>query len=509
MMGPLEVAVTPVVCALDLGSSLIKAALVDEEGTIVAIAKAEAPPVSGDDGAFDADACWAIACDTVRTALERCGVQGQVQGLAMSTQRSCLVLVGPHGHALGPAFSWQGIACSAHASAFFDAFGVDRFRAITGLLPSPIYAVAKLAHLRHTDPDRLSAAARVVLLHDYVVRRLGADDFYTDPSNASASGLMGLDTRSWCDEILAALDVPRDRLGRCVDAPTRVGGLDAQSARATGLPEGLPLFVGGGDQPCAALGSGAIESGSCVMSLGTAAAVLCPVPAARPHACPSDGLLRSAHVVPGQWVVEGFQPASGSALQWVGNLVGTRSLQELESLALDGRTEGLLFFPFLSGIGSPDFDGAAKGALLGATLAHRKQDLARAAIEGVCMELRRILESFQQVTPVERLLVVGGGSDGTLLMSVLADVLGRSFDLVGQPEAALLGAAAVAWTGVGRFGSIESAAKSVRPPVRATVQPRDTTGIEQRYARYVAGVDAIRALSRAPTDRHLQAESRP
>ncbi len=498
MKEPLEVVVASVVCALDLGSSLIKAALVDEEGTIVAMAKAEAPPVSGDEGAFDADECWSIACETVRASLERCRVQGQVQGLTVSTQRSCLVLVDSLGRAVGPAFSWQGTACDAHASTFYDTFGVDRFRAITGLLPSPIYAVAKLAHLRRTDPDRLSAAARIVLLHDYVLRHLGADDFYTDPSNASASGLMGLDTRRWCDEILTALDVQPDRLGRCVDAATRVGGLDAPSARATGLPEGLPLFVGGGDQPCAALGSGAIESGSCVMSLGTAAAVLCPVPAARPGLCPSDGLLRSAHVVPGQWVVEGFQPASGSALHWVGNLVGTRSLQELENLALDGRVEGLLFFPFLSGIGSPDFDGAAKGALLGATLSHRKQDLARAAIEGVCMELRRILESFLQVTPLERLLVVGGASGGALLMSLLADVLGRSFDLVGQPEAALLGAAAIAWTGVGRFRSIESAAASVRPPVRSTVQPRDRTGIEQRYARYVAAVDAIRALSHAP-----------
>jgi xylulokinase len=490
--------VAPVVCALDLGSSLIKAALVDEQGTIAAMAKSEAPPVSGDDGAFDADTCWTIACETIRTSLERCDVRGQVQGLAMSTQRSCLVFVGPHGRAVGPAFSWQGTACGAHASAFYDTFGADRFRAITGLLPSPIYTAAKLAHLRRTDPDRLSAASRMVLLHDYVLRHLGADDFYTDPSNASASGLMDLDTRCWCDEILSALDVPRDRLGLCVDASTRVGGLDATSARATGLPEGLPLFVGGGDQPCAALGSGAIASGSCVMSLGTAAAVLCPVTASRTEACPSDGLLRSAHVVPGQWVVEGFQPASGAALQWVGNLIGTRSLQELENLALDGRAEGLLFLPFLSGIGSPDFDGSTKAALLGATLSHRRPDLARAAIEGVCMELRRILETFSRVAPLQRLLVAGGACEGALLMSLLADVLGRPFDLVGQPEAALLGAAAIAWTGVGRFRSIESAAASVRPPVRSTVRPRGGTGIEQRYARYVAAVDAIRALSHAP-----------
>ncbi len=498
----------PVVCALDLGSSLVKAALVDETGTIVAMAKAEAPPVSGEDGAFDADACWTVACETVRTALAGCRVQARLHGLALSTQRSCLVLVDPHDRTVGPALSWQGTSCHTHASTFYDAFGADRFRTATGLVPSPVYAVAKLAHLRRADPDRLSAAHRIVLLHDYLLRRLGADDFYTDPSNASASGLMQLDTLCWWDEILAALELPRDRVGRCVNASTQVGGLNASSAQATGLPEGLPLFVGGGDQPCAVLGSGAIEVGSCVTSLGTAASVLCPVSAPRPFVCPPDGLLRGAHLVSGHWVLEGFQPASGAALQWVGHLVGTRSLEEIESLALDGCADGLLFFPFHSGIGSPDFDGAAKGALLGATLAHRKQDLARAAIEGVCMELRRILETFRQATPIERLLVVGGASGSSLLVSTLANVLGRPVDVVDQPEAALLGAAAIAWAGAERFRTVKDAASSMRPPVRSTFEPRDAGDMEQRYARYAAAVDAIRALSHA-TGQTPSVESQP
>ncbi len=481
-----------IVCVVDLGTTLIKAALVDEHGEIAALARIEAPPVSGEHGEFDAELVYRLTCQAIGTALEQwSGEVGAVRGLALSSQRAGLVCVGRDGLPTGPALSWQGVGCQRAAERFYDGFGKRRFRALTGLLPGPIYTVAKLAHLREAEPERFAAASRFVLLHDYVLHRLGADDFYTDPSNGSASGLMDLGNRRWSDELLEGFSLSTDRLPRLVDAGTRVGGLSVAAAGATGIASGTPLVVGGGDQQCAALGAGGTP-GTCVISLGTAAAVLCPVES--PADAEVGGVLCTAHLIPGQWMVEGFQASFGSSFRWVGDLIGTSSFAELAQLAgaAPAGADGLLYLPFLSGIGSPNFDGTVRGGFLGAALAHGREQLARAVLEGVALELRRVMEEVKRIVEVERLAAVGGGARAGLLPSLLADITGLELQLFGEVEAAVLGAAVAAWVGIGRFDGLAAAARAFCPRPTTTVVPcAKPDQVDALYRRYLQAVATI------------------
>ena len=485
------------VCAVDLGSSFIKAALIDELGNIATLARLPAPTPAGEHGRFDAEDCFTKACEVIADVVARCEAgPNAVGGLALSSQRASLVPVGSDDRPSGSAWSWQGTGCEQAANRFYGRFGPGHFRAITGLMPSAIYSAAKLAHLRESDPDQFRSVRRFVLLHDYVLRRFGAEGYFTDPSNGSATGLMDTATRRWSKEVLEALGLEAERLPTCRDAGSRVGGLHSRAARATGLLPGTPLYVGGGDQQCAVLGAGAVEPGTCVLSLGTAAVSLCPVD--RPADPSVGGVLCGAHIPSGQWVIEGFQSSFGSAFQWIGNLVGTSSLMELEQLAARASADAgdLIFLPFLSGIGSPDYDGSTRGALLGASLSHGSAELARAVFEGVAMEARRIVEEVNRIVPVGSLRVVGGGSDGDVLPQILADAIGLDLELLGETEAALLGAAAIAWTGAGRFENVLQAALTIGARVRKRVahHPRSADG-RIRYERYVQSVACVRAMA--------------
>jgi len=460
------------VCAVDLGSSFIKAALVDPHGGIASSSKVPAPQTQGRDARFSPEACVHGACEAIADALAQASIPADaVCGVALSSQRASLVAVGRDGFAAAPAWSWQGTACEDTAESFFDRFGRQRFRAITGLLPGAIYSVAKLAHLRQSEDALFRKAHRFVLLHDYVLSRLGAHDYFTDASNGSATGLMNTSKRTWSPEVLDALRLDMDRLSSCQPAGSRAGVVSEEVARLSGLQQGTPLYVGGGDQQCAVLGAGAVDQGTSVLSLGTSAVLMCPVH--EPADSSVKGLLCTAHIVPDRWMLEGFQSCFGGAFRWAGAILGTGSYEELVRLAAHAKpgAGGLLFLPFLTGIASPEFETAVRGAWVGAALEHGRPALARSVFEGVVFETKRVVAQVQHVVPIHRLRVVGGGAKGAFLTRMLADILQIEVEVLAQPQVALLGAAATAWLGNGRFANLAEAAASLLAKPAASIVP--------------------------------------
>lgn len=483
------------ICVVDLGTTVTKAALVRPDGAIVALSKIPSPHPEGSEGRIDAEAFHAVACEAVAQIVSQAPENESVAGVALSSQRASLVALDQDDRPLGPGWSWQGTACEPAGERFFDAFGKARFRAVTGLLPSPIYAVAKIAHLRQHQPTLHRSARKFVLLHDYVLRRLGADDCYTDPSNASASGLWDTVRGRWSPEILDAVALHAQQLPTCVPAGSRAGALTPAAADRTGLDAGTPLFVGGGDQQCAVLGAGAVQIGTCVLTLGTAAVMLCPVD--QPLNPEVGGVLCTSHLVPDRWVVEGFQSCFGSALRWAGSVLGTDGFDQLETLAsrADPDASTPLFVPWLCGIASPDFDARPRGAWLGVSLDHGRAELARAVFEGLAMESKRVVDRMQRAVAVQALRLVGGGAQGKLLPRLIADTLQIEVELVGEAETALIGAAAAGWTGAGHFADLETAAAALRQSVRARIRPTARRGQQRRrFEAYTRAVDALRVL---------------
>lgn len=478
------------VCSLDLGTTRVKAAVHDLRLRTLGSAAAAVPHASGPDAerALDAEALAATALAVVREAVGRSGLRAaDVAALVITNQRATLVPVGADGLACGPALSWQDTRPAPQVDQFTSRLSAARFQSICGLPPSTLWTLAKILWLRAEAPAIWARTTRLVLLHDYVLHRLGVDDFVTDFSNASLTGLLDLAGLVWSPEIVSAAGLDEAMLPRLIAAGTRVGALSAAAAAETGLCAGTPLVTGGGDQQCAALGLGVVEPGQAGVCLGTAAIVSCPVE--RPVLDAPAPAFCTAHVVPRRYVREGIHSNFGSALAWASRILAGGDVERFEALAREGRP-GPLFVPHLSGSGSPDFDARARGAFVGLDLASEPADLARAVYEGTVLELRRILDSLEPRSAVSRLVMAGGARRG-MVATTLARLSGRELLQTPHEEATLAGAAQLAWRGLGHeIPASEIVASLDLQPVPGP-GPGERADADRVYASYVRAVRAI------------------
>jgi xylulokinase len=314
-----------------------------------------------------------------------------------------------------------------------------------------------------------------------------AGDLFTDPSNASATGLWDLVDGQWSGDLLDALGLDEAQLPKVLPAGASAGQLAPSIASETGLPAGVGLFLGGGDHQCALHGAGVVGDDECLLSLGTSAALLRSIDPLEAADRGGPGVLSLAHVVPDRWVCEGFNKTFGSSIQWGARLLGFDASSDLERMASGSGAEAPIFVPFLAGVGTPEFDDVPRGALLGASLSTGPSEMARAILDGLVFELRRVVEVLSREAPIERLRVVGGGS-GPLLLRGLADCTGLEVVVSKIDEAALCGAAALAWRGMG----VPEVVRRLRDATDTVIAPRAEALplLEARYQRYLRALDS-------------------
>ena len=486
------------VCCVDMGSTNIKAALFDERIQMIASEAASVAETIVDPTGVELDA--AAQCELTVRLITRlmAGIEqqgGRVVAVCVTNQRATVVPCTYAGQAAGAAISWQDTRCEAEAEELAQLVGREHLQRCTGLPPSFLWTASKLLWLRKNRPEVWRAADRFVLLHDLVLKHLGAEGLVTDPSNASLTAMFDLQRGDWAPKILEIVGVSSRQLPQIRPAGSVAGAVSEGVAAATGLPVGTPLIVGGGDQQCAALGLGAIDPGHVALCLGTAAVVSCP----SDHPVDETGgrFFCTAHVVPDRFVMEGIHNSFGSSLQWANGILGLETSHELEELAAEAPVgaDGVVFLPHLAGIGSPDFDGNARGAFLGLGGSHGRAHLARAVLEGLALDLDRILEPMRPHAPLERIVVAGGGSILPLLGRILTDLTGATLLVSSQAEATLAGAAVLAWKGVGRYTSFDDAAAASAPSSAADLKPgldRATRfALQARFARWVEAVGVV------------------
>jgi xylulokinase len=278
------------------------------------------------------------------------------------------------------------------------------------------------------------------------------------------------------------------------------GRVAASAAAATGLPVGLPVAGGGGDQAAQAVGSGIVRGGLVSATIGTSGVVfahtdeLCTEPQGRLHAF--------CHAVPGKWHVMGVMLSAGGSLRWFRDALGQpeRSVADLlardpydllteEALQAPAGSEGLIFLPYLTGERTPYPDPNARGAFVGLTLRHTKGHLLRAVLEGVAFGLRDSLELLKGLgQQVNQVRASGGGARSTLWQQILADVFGVELVTINVTEGAAFGAALLAGVGTGVYPTVEDACESV---IRIT---RRVEPIPVHIARYAEGYEVYRSL---------------
>lgn len=462
---------------LDLGTSGVKGMVVAEDGSVVARAFADYPLLTPQPGwtEQDPDAWWRASC-TVLRALAAAS-PGAIEALGLTGQMHGAVFLDQDGTVIRPAILWNDQRTAAECALIEQRIGAERLRQIAGNPALTGFQAPKALWLRRHEPAAYARIRHLLLPKDFIRFRLtGA--LASDASDAAGTLLLDLAARDWSEEILGALRIPRAWLPQVFEGPEITGRISAEGARASGLPQDLPVVAGGGDNAAAAVGCGAVRPGAGFVSLGTSGVVF--VPSDRLQIGPSGGLHAFCHAVPGQYHLMGVVLSAGGSLRWFRDTLasgqeaigrtGGDSYDALlgEAAGIEPGADGLFFLPYLAGERTPHMDPHARAAWIGLSLAHDRRHLLRALIEGVSFALKDALELIeaQGVSP-DLLFAVGGGARSVLWRQILAATLGMRLQRLEVEEGPAMGAALLAAVGAAVHADVDAAvAAAVRPGER-------------------------------------------
>jgi xylulokinase len=488
---------TSYIAGLDNGTTSTRAKLYDTSGAVIAEAsqayKCRFPKPGWVDQ--DINVLHEANLDVLARIVQDSGVDPQdIASLGVSTQRGLHLYVDENDTVLRDGFgiSWQDTRHPQQLDLLRREVGNERFYDLTGLPIGAFWPIGKILWVKENEPEVLAGAAKILTTQEYFLRKLGGtEDWFIDWANASLTGLMDIDKLEWSQELLDVIGIGIDQLPTIVPGGERVGQITEEVAARTGLPVGMPVSTGGGDQQCAAIGAGVIEAGLCELTFGTAGNSVAVL--AGPINDPNRVITRSMHALREPvWQAEGIQASAGSAYRWFLEHIGylARYIEPftqvdpyelINNLAAKSPcgANGLIFHPYLAGSLTPHYDELARGGFIGLTHKHGLPDLARAVLEGVAYEAREIFQAYDAMGhQISEVRLAGGATKSDLWCQIQADVYGRPTTVLREGECAALGAAILGAVGAGVFRDIRHGIDSA-VHVKRTFQPDP-----ERHQRY-------------------------
>ncbi|NPV47557.1 MAG: hypothetical protein HPY69_11405 [Armatimonadetes bacterium] len=459
---------------LDVGTTAVKAVVVDETGRVRGSAAATYGYQQPRPGWVEQDpAEWIrLVADTARRAAG--DAPGDIKALAVSTQGDTALPVDAAGRPLAAARTWMDTRTQAQVGRMLEV-PQTRWYEITGATPLPHAAAASILWWQEHLEGARQRIHGVCLVQDFLTQWLTGQRLLDAP-NASRTLLYDIHRREWSEELLSALDIPRAYLADVAEAGTPIGPLLPTAAAELGLSRGTTVVLGGHDQTCAAVGCGVTRPGSLMLSCGTAWVVLAAT--SGPLDDPRRALHSYCHAVPRGYAALGAF-AGGNLLRWfrdelVGDADGGEAayesiVREAETALAGGRAP-LLFLPHFYGSVLPVGCPSARGGWVGLTLAHTRGDMALALLQGVALQAAAVVKYMVQLgAPADDVRMIGGGSRSRFWAQLVADALHRSVKLPAVSEAAAYGAALIAGRAMGAFGNDNGDAPNVS--LRETVTP--------------------------------------
>jgi xylulokinase len=457
------------ILAHDLGTTGNKAALYAPSGKLIASLTANYPThyFNGNWAEQDPEDWWKAVCTSTRSLLAQAQAEpAQIAVVALSGQMMGCTPVAGDGSALRPSLLYCDQRATAQASSLLAAVGMEPFYALTGHRMSASYTLEKLMWLRDCEPELFARTAKTLCAKDYINCRL-TGRMATDYSDASGTNAFDLNRFVWSEEILAAADISSDLFPEPLESSALLGRITAEAARATGLLEGTPVAVGGGDGSCAGVGVGCVRPGTAYNYLGSSSWIALTTD--KPIADPLMRTMNWAHCVPGFLHPSGTMQTAGAAHKWLKETLCAAESVEAERAGCDvyelidraienspPGARGLLFLPYLLGERTPWWNPEARAAFIGASLETRHEDFLRAVFEGVSLNLGLIVEIFRNHVPIERITVIGGGARSRVWRQIHADIFGCPVEsLRGLEEATSMGAAVIGGVAVGIFPDFE------------------------------------------------------
>lgn len=478
---------------LDLGTSGVRALLVDDAGKAVHSAEAALTVAHPHPGWSEQDpADWVAAATATLRQLrnDKPDEMARLRGIGLSGHMHGATLLDERGDVLRPCLLWNDTRSHEQAEKF-DA--LPGMREISGNIVFPGFTAPKVAWVAENEPDVFAQVAKVLLPKDYLAYWL-TGRMVSDMSDSAGTSWLDVGARAWYPELLAATGMRSDQMPDLVEGSDVVGSLRLDLAADLGLPEGVQVVAGGGDNAASACGVGALAEGDGFVSLGTSGVLLAARDGFAPRA--ESAVHTFCHAIPDTWYQMGVILAATDSLNWLSRVTGVGAAELTRELGDTITKPGTLrFLPYLSGERTPHNDSAVRGAFVGLDIAMDRTDMTRAVVEGVSFALRDSLEALRLTgANLSRVLAIGGGARSRYWVELLATVLNMPVDLPEQGDfGAALGAARLAICGV--TGAAPSDVMS-KPPIAETIAPRADlrAAYDDAYAAFAASYPTLKAM---------------
>ncbi len=474
---------------LDLGTSGLKGVLISHDQQV--LAEATAPltvsrPTPGHSEQAPAD--WIAAAETVFDQLAGHGL-GQVQAIGLSGQMHGATLLDARDQVLRPCILWNDTRSHEEAA---ELDGDPMFRRLTGNIVFPGFTAPKILWLARHEPALFDRLAKVLLPKDYL-RLWLTGDHVGEMSDAAGTSWLDTGARDWSDDLLAATGLTRSHMPRLVEGSAPSGMLRPDLAARWGLPRGVILAGGGGDNAASGVGVGTVRAGEAFISLGTSGVLFAANDGYRPDA--ATAVHTFCHALPDTWHQMGVILACTDALNWFAGMTGSDAASltsGLGPLQAPGKT---LFLPYLGGERTPLNSANIRGAFVGLDHATDRAAATRALLEGVTFAFRDCRDALAATgTRLEKLLAVGGGTRSDYWLRAIATALDCPVQLpVAGDFGGAFGAARLALmaaTGAGaEIATLPKIAREILP------DPALKAAFDAGHARHLAARSAIESLT--------------
>lgn len=491
---------------IDEGTTGCKASIFDENGRLIAIKGREYPSYYPHPGWVEQnideikEAVFACCRDVVSSVV-RMGIdKNDIAAISHSNQGITMVLLDENEKPVRDrTIGWQDLRYVDGMEALTAKVDADKVWNTAGMMFGS-YNIPILNWLQENEPENWAKVRHICSHQDWFLRQYGADGFYIDEGCANFLSMASKDTNDWDDYLMSIYNVTREMLPEIVHVPgTVVGSVNAETAAQLGVPEGCKVCLGGLDANCCAVGSGAKEAGMQVLTMGTAGV--------------STFITDKMYMDPNKRVTIRSNPGFGNYQYFIMTNTGASSFRWFrdELCSMESATARLMHidpYNIITAIAENSKPGAngitaltcfqgshtriknekARGAFFGVTLGTSKADLAEAVLEGICFEMKDILDMNESLYGKESRVIrlCGGVSKSPYWCQMFADIFERPIELIEVAELGCLGAAMCAGVGAGVFGNItEAVDKCVHVKETYTPNPENIPVYREAFAKWL------------------------
>lgn len=449
------------ILGIDLGTSSVKAMLFDaEQGVIAVRAEEYGVDIAHPGWAQQSPALWWESLVRVLRWLESHYREAyrSVCAVGYSGQMHGMVLTDAKGQPVRPAVIWLDQRAGRQLEEIGAALSEEDMGNVFCNRVSSGFAFPSLLWVREQEPEIFARAAHFLSPKDYIRYKM-TGEIGAEVVDASSTTLFATGERDWAWEVIDRFHLPPQMFPKVHESADIAGTVTAQCEAQTGLPAGIPVIYGSGDQPAQSIGNGVIGPGRIISNIGTGGQI-----SAFSSRSAYDKKLRTntfCHAIRNAWTIFGATLCSGMSLSWAKNKVfRAGSYEEINAAvaAVSPGADGLIYLPYLSGERTPHMNPDARGVFFGMTLGQEQGHFLRAVMEGVTYSLRDCLGILQELgVDAPEIIASGGATASPQWMQMQADILGKPVRVSRVKEQACLGSCLLAAVGTGVLPSLEEA----------------------------------------------------